>query len=151
MSTVFRDDVRSSIESRVRALRPDSPRAWGRMSPHGAICHLTDGFRLALGQKQVPRVPARFRGLMRFVALRMPMRWPRELKTPPEAEQGVGGTPPVEFEQDREQLLAMLRQFCAAAPGEFAREHPIFGAIGRDDWGRWAYRHMDHHLRQFGV
>jgi hypothetical protein len=29
--------------------------------------------------------------------------------------------------------------------------HPILGRLSRGQWMRWGYRHMDHHLRQFGV
>jgi hypothetical protein len=31
------------------------------------------------------------------------------------------------------------------------REHPFLGKLSRAEWLRWAYLHMDHHLRQFGV
>jgi hypothetical protein len=29
--------------------------------------------------------------------------------------------------------------------------HPIFGKMSETDWMRWAYLHVDHHLRQFGL
>jgi hypothetical protein len=29
--------------------------------------------------------------------------------------------------------------------------HPIFGKLSQGDWLTWGYRHVDHHLRQFGV
>lgn len=29
--------------------------------------------------------------------------------------------------------------------------HPGFGRMSQSDWLRWGYRHVDHHLRQFGV
>jgi len=151
MSTIFDPAVRASLEARLRALGPASARQWGRMTPHEAICHLADAFRVALREKSAAPTPGRFKPLVRFVALRLPMRWPRDLKTLPEAEQGVGGTPPAEFERDRGDLLSLVDRFCAAAPGDLAPTHPIFDRMRRGDWGRWAYRHLDHHLRQFGV
>jgi hypothetical protein len=30
------------------------------------------------------------------------------------------------------------------------QEHPIFGPMSNAAFLRWAYLHMDHHLRQFG-
>jgi hypothetical protein len=151
MANIFRPDVCSTLEARVRSLRPDSRRRWGRMSPHQAICHLTDGFRMALGDKPVAPLASSIKPVMRFVALSLPMRWPRNVKTLPEAEQGAGGTPPAEFERDRQELLAMIRRFCDAPPDAYAPEHPMFGPMRRDHWGRWAFRHLDHHLRQFGA
>ncbi|NND11366.1 MAG: DUF1569 domain-containing protein, partial [Flavobacteriaceae bacterium] len=29
--------------------------------------------------------------------------------------------------------------------------HPSFGYYTKDQWGKTQYKHLDHHLRQFGV
>lgn len=151
MASIFSPDIHAAVEKRVRAMRPDSSRQWGRMSPHEAICHLADGLRMAMGERQAAAVRVRFKPLVRFVALRLPMRWPRGIKTMPEVEQGRGGTRPSEFEADREGLLSLMSRFRGASPVELAPTHPLFGPMRRDDWGVWAWRHFDHHLRQFGV
>ena len=144
--------TRAGVEARVQRLQPDSRRRWGRMTSHQAICHMSDAFRLALGDRDTAPVPGSFKPLVRFVALQLPMRWPRgRIRTVPEAEQGVGGTPPIEFERDRAELIALMARFGTAAPTERCSTHPIFGPMSVDLWGRWGYRHMDHHLRQFGV
>src|SRR5262245_15858795 len=100
MKTIFDAAVRETLETRVRAMRFDSGREWGRMSPHQAICHLSDAFRLVLGEKQVSSRTNAFSPIMRIVALHLPLQWPHGVQTMPEVEQGVGGTPPVEFERD---------------------------------------------------
>jgi hypothetical protein len=144
--------TRTAVEIRVRRLQPDSRRQWGRMTSHQAICHMSDAFRMALGDRDTAPVPASFKPLVRFVALRLPLRWPRgRIQTVPEVEQGVGGTPPIEFERDRAELIALMSRFGTAAPADRCSTHPIFGPMSADLWGRWGYRHMDHHLRQFGV
>jgi hypothetical protein len=151
MATIFPPDLYATFERRVLAMRPDSRRQWGRMSPHEAICHLADAFRMALSEKPVAPVRARFRRVVRFVALRVPMPWPRGLPTMPEVEQGRGGTPPAEFERDRQELMALMARFHAAGPADLAPAHPLFGPMRPSDWEIWADRHLDHHLRQFGV
>ena len=144
--------TRGAMETRVKRLRPDSPRQWGRMTPHQAICHMSDAFRMALREREAAPVAGSLKPVIRFIALRMPMRWPRgRIKTVPEAEQGVGGTPPIEFEQDRAELLALMARFSTAVAGGLCPTHPIFGPMTADLWRRWGYRHLDHHLRQFGV
>jgi hypothetical protein len=149
--SIFDPAVRSTLETRVRALRVDSPRQWGRMSPHEAICHMSDVFKMAFGEKEVVAKPVAFRPVLRFIALRLPMRWPRGVQTMPEVERGCGGTTPIEFERDRTELLALLTRFSASTESERAAGHPIFGPMNTALWGSWGYRHMDHHLRQFGV
>ena len=49
-----------------------------------------------------------------------------------------------------EELEVLVGRFVAAAGRDMDR-HPMFGDLTRGEWGRWGYRHMDHHLTQFGV
>jgi hypothetical protein len=151
MPTFFDPSIRTALEARVRAMGPDSPRRWGRMTPHQAICHLSDAFRMSLGERTVAEVPGRFKPVMKFVALRLPLPWPRGIPTFREIVQGGGGTPPAEFERDREELLALMARFAAAPEADLAPRHGLFGLMRRSDWGLWAWRHLDHHLRQFGA
>jgi hypothetical protein len=144
--------TRASVEARITRLRPDSARQWGRMTPHQAICHMSDVFRMSLNEREVAAAPTAFRPVVRLVALWLPLRWPAgRIKTLPEVEQGAGGTPPGEFERDRAELLALITRFCAATPAERSSTHPILGPMSTTAWGRWGYRHLDHHLRQFSV
>jgi hypothetical protein len=152
MASLLDRTVKPRFEARVRQLRPDSAGQWGRMTPHQAICHLNDSFKLALNERPAAPVDWPLKSVVRFIALDVPVRWPKgRIKTAPEAEQGKGGTPPVEFEQDRGDLLALMERFCAAADDQYCSTHPIFGPMTGRHWRRWAYLHMDHHLRQFGV
>ena len=38
-----------------------------------------------------------------------------------------------------------------SAAREAVLEHPKFGPLTQSEWGRLAWKHRDHHLRQFGV
>lgn len=150
MKVLFDAEVRATLEARVRALRPDSPRKWGRMSPHQAVCHLSDGFRVVLGEKTAAPRTNLFSPVLRMVALYVPLQWPHGVQTLPEVEQGIGGTPPTEFERDKADLLALIARFSALRDQQRWPEHSMFGRMGRRAWGSWGYRHLDHHLRQFG-
>jgi hypothetical protein len=104
-----------------------------------------------MGEKPAAMVPAnRFtRQLMRFVALHVPLPWPRGIRTVPEVDPKRDGTRPSTFEADRQALLTQLHRF-ASNDARYA-QHPMFGRMSRQDWMIWGYRHMDHHLRQFGA
>ena len=152
MATVLDERVRGHVEARVRQLRPDSARQWGRMTPHQAVCHLTDCFKLALNERQTAAVGGPMKRVVKFIALQVPLAWPRgRLQTIPEVEQGIGGTTPTEFDQDREELLRQLARFCSAEAAQYCPTHPVFGTMTARHWRRWAYLHTDHHLRQFGT
>ncbi len=66
-------------------------------------------------------------------------------------DQEIGGTRPAQFESDREQLLHLMDRFSSQSPAPQFAPHPIFGQMTRKELMRWAYLHMDHHLRQFGA
>lgn len=131
-------------------MSPDSKRLWGRMSVHEMLCHVSDGYRAALGEKYIaPKSGLLERTLIKWLVLNMP-RWPKNVPTRPEVEQGKGGTPPTEFEHDRSDLLQLIDRFCDTEDSALG-SHPILGPMHREEWMRWGYRHADHHLSQFGA
>jgi hypothetical protein len=137
---------------RLRLLRPESVRRWGRMTPHQAVCHLSDSFRSALGEREVRFTGTLFqRTLVKWVALQAPLQWPHGVKTRPEVDQEKGGTRPVEFEADVRELETLVERFTHPAQIPRPNPHSIFGTLTEAEWLRWGYLHMDHHLRQFGT
>ncbi len=141
---------RKEILTRIGQLSPTDRALWGKMSVHQMVCHLSDSYLCGLGEKSAsPKTGVLQRTLLKWVALKAPMPWPKGVPTRPEFEQGSGGTPPVEFYRDRELLIASLSDFCDRLR-EPAVDHPIFGPMTPADWWRWGYLHADHHLRQFG-
>jgi hypothetical protein len=121
------------------------------MSVGGMLCHLTDSFLAVLGERGPAREPRLHeRTVMRWVALSTPIPWPRGLPTMPVNDQEKGGTPPGNFDSDKEALRQATLRFVDRIPSG-ALLHPLFGAMSAAEWGRWGYRHMDHHLRQFSA
>lgn len=121
------------------------------MTPHQAICHLSDAFRRLMGATPLSSSSTILsRTLMKWIALRLPLRWPPGIRTPPEVDQEIGGTRPTEFERDRRELEALIERFAQSRSRDL-QPHPLFGPLSDAEWQRWGYLHMDHHLRQFGV
>jgi hypothetical protein len=103
-----------------------------------------------LGEKHVSSATGFLqRTLIKFVALRLPLKWPKGFPTRPEVEQGEGGSVPIEFNEDRRRLISTVNRFGGHLP-EPCAHHPSFGPMTSKDWQRWGYLHADHHLRQFG-
>jgi Protein of unknown function (DUF1569) len=143
---------KAEIFARLNKVHPDSQRRWGKMSPHQMLCHLNDSFIGMMGQKAVSSKSNFFsRSFMKWLSLRVPMKWPPGIKTMPEMDQEIGGTPPIEFERDRQNLLQTIEQFTNRQRNFSFESHPYFGAMSEEEWMIWGYRHCDHHLRQFGL
>lgn len=138
------------LTRRLTMLTADSTRRWGTMTSHQMVCHLSDAFLTVLGERAAASKETLLsRTVMKWIALHSKLPWPHGVPTMPEVDQKIGGTRPVEFERDRQQVLDLLERF--VKPDTRYSKHPGFGAMTRDEWLLWGYGHVDHHLRQFGA
>ncbi|MEW6127612.1 MAG: DUF1569 domain-containing protein [Acidobacteriota bacterium] len=152
MKSLLNQSDKQAVLERLRQVRPDSPRQWGKMNAHQMVCHLNDSFKAGTGEKAVSnRSNFISRSFMRWFALQVPLTWPKGVKTMPEMDQEIGGTKPDEFNRDIQELENTVERFSGIAVDFNWLPHPIFGDMSREEWLRWGYLHMDHHLRQFGV
>ena len=152
MKTLSNPQCKQEILTRTRQVRADSPRQWGRMNAAQMVCHLNDSFLCVMGERPVSIDPSfRARKLVKWIGLEVPIRWPHGVRTRPEVDQLISGTPPAEFDADLQLLLSLFERF-TAQPRDFEfAPHPIFLDMTEREWMRWGYLHTDHHLRQFGA
>jgi hypothetical protein len=137
---------------RVHTLRADSRPRWGRMICHQMICHVSDGYRAVLGERPLPDAGGRWhRTLLKWGTLYVPVRHPRSAPTHPGLDQEIAGSRPVGFVVDLSALEQLVLRFAAGPADGGGYHHPVFGPLTRAQAGRWAYLHLHHHLRQFGV
>jgi hypothetical protein len=152
MKTLARPRDKAAIVRRLTGLTAENAPRWGRMSAHQMVCHLCDSSRMALGQKAVSPAPAPMqRTLFKWIVLYAPAPWPTGFPTRPEIDQECGGTRPGQFAADVDELASLLDVMTTEPSRMDGQVHPILGRMSRRAWLRWAYLHMDHHLRQFGV
>src|SRR5687767_541907 len=119
MKTLARPRDKAEILQRLRRLRPDSIRRWGRMSAHQMVCHLNDSFLVATGERTAsPATGLLQRSILKWIALYFPARWPAGFLTRPEIDQELGGTRPVDFAVDLAQLEAIV-DLVTTEPGSF--------------------------------
>ena len=150
MKSLFDPPAIAGIKARLQQLRPDSERQWGKMNVAQAMAHCTAGLELALGDRRPPRLllGSIIGRLIKPLALGNddPMR--RNSPTVPSIE--------VVDERDlaveRRRLSETLDRVAAAGPaGCTTHPHSFFGRLTPDEWGVLMYKHLDHHLRQFGA
>ncbi|HEX4488964.1 MAG TPA: hypothetical protein VH088_22000, partial [Terriglobales bacterium] len=81
MKTLGDPKTKESIVIRLADLRANSPRQWGKMDPHQAVCHLSDSFISMIGERPISTL--RNRAAMKWAALYLPFPWPHGFKTRP--------------------------------------------------------------------
>ena len=151
MKSLSDPQCKEEILVRLGRVQFDAHRRWGKMNAGQMICHLNDCFLGVMGDKPM-EIMARYpmRKLVKWIALDLPFQWPHGVSTRPEFDSEIGGTPPADFELYKQELLLQIEKFIKAPRTFKFRPHPMFLEMTDQEWMRWGYRHMDHHLRQFG-
>ncbi|MCB0713755.1 MAG: DUF1569 domain-containing protein [Ignavibacteriae bacterium] len=152
MENLFEISDRERVIERLSLLQLDAHPKWGTMTAHQMIVHVTDPFRAALGEKETVPLKKIF-GLWPFNKLiSQLLPWPKGAPTSPDFIQGKGGTAPADFEDDKRSLLLLIHRFIqeGQTPSQLTA-HAVFGRLTNREWGRLMWRHIDHHLRQFGL
>jgi len=147
MKTLWNEQDRRELQERVVRLAPDSQRRWGKMTAPEMVAHLSDALRMALGDLpcESKRLPIRYPPLKQLIVYWLP--FPKGAPTAPE----LVGRSAMSWRGEVSDLILLMDRFARQPEGCTWAEHPGFGRLSRRAWGVLKYRHMDHHLRQFGV
>ena len=150
MQNLFEPATVQEVKARIAKLKPDSAAQWGTMTAAQAMAHCTGGFETAVGDSTPPRVliGRLIGGIIKPLALKddEPMR-----KNSPTAKSLV-----IHDERDlakeKERLTIIIDRFAAGGPAVCtAHPHAFFGKLTPQEWAILMYKHLDHHLRQFGA
>jgi hypothetical protein len=150
MEDLFEAESVLEMKSRIAILSRDNQPLWGRMNVAQAMAHCTAGFQMAMGEIRPPRalIGRLIGGLIKTRAFRdgEPMR----RNSPTARELLVADERDLELE--RVQLLQTLDRFTASGTQRCTMHpHAFFGPLTPKEWSMLMYKHLDHHLRQFGI
>jgi hypothetical protein len=152
VKTVAHPEVLQGLLKRLRTVEPGSARRWGTMTPHEMLCHLGDATDMVRGVRPRKGVAQdRSRPLVKWLGLWTPIPWPHGWQTNPALDPRAEGTKPSVFEGDRTRAMTGLEAIAAPGSRPLVAAHGLFGTMSIRDWQRWAYRHTNHHLLQFGA
>jgi hypothetical protein len=150
MKNLFDSTAANEIKTRLSRLQPDSPRLWGSMGPAQAVAHCSGGLELALGELTPPRVLiGRLIGTI-IKPLALGDDKPIRRNSPTVKDLVIKDERNLDVERIR--LRAMIDRFAAGGPAACTKHpHSFFGRLTPDEWAILMYKHLDHHLRQFGA
>jgi oxepin-CoA hydrolase/3-oxo-5,6-dehydrosuberyl-CoA semialdehyde dehydrogenase len=144
--------LRTTMHQALAGLVPEAVPQWGRMSAQQMVEHLLWAVRGSTGAMVFTvATPAHLlERAKRF--LYHDRQTPHEFMNPLLVE----GLPPLEY-PDLATAVAALRaevvRFLAMSEEEpeAVRAHPIFGLLNAEEWERSHFKHVHHHLSQFGL
>jgi uncharacterized protein DUF1569 len=148
MATFWDRATREDLCRRIARLTPDAKPAWGKFTAAQMVAHLNDAMRMATGELPVrpKNLPIRYFPLKQLLLYVLP--FPKGAPTAPELLVRCDGADL----QAEQAAFAILAEATAAKSGaDRWPDHPAFGRMSHEAWGKAIRKHTEHHLKQFGV
>jgi hypothetical protein len=151
MKNLFDANVANQVKTRLGKLEPQSERLWGKMTAAQMLAHCSTSMQWAVGEliPEKGALPARLMGrLVKPMVFRNddPFR-----KNSPTAKSLIVADER-DLDQERDRLLGLIDKFAAGGAAACTTyPHSFFGKMTPEEWAVLMYKHLDHHLRQFGV
>jgi len=146
IKNLFDPVVKQDIVNRINKLTAHSQRQWGKMDVAQMLAHCQMPLGVATGDHKL-------KGSF-FLSLIGPLfksqlynDKPFKRDLPTDISFKIGDTR--DFEIEKQKLIAMIDHFSESSMS--GEPHPFFGKLTKLQWSRGTWKHLDHHLAQFGV
>jgi hypothetical protein len=146
MKTIFDKAIRDELINRINTLNENSTAQWGKMNIYQMLKHCTLWEEMILGR--VKCKPIFLGRLFGKIALKNSLKdetpMMRNAVTSPElkVKESNGNVA-----SEKAKWIALIEEHVVFSSPDFV--HPFFGKMTKDQIGYHAYKHTDHHLRQF--
>ena len=149
MHSLFDPADRQSVLGRLERLESSAERQWGKMGAAQMLAHCSAAMEAATGE--TPRKQALIGKIFApFVRSSLLGEKPFGRNSPTDPTFIV--TDERDFEAEKRRLTRLVAVFCESGPEKAsAQTHSFLGRLRGEEWGVMMYKHLDHHLRQFGA
>ncbi len=149
MKSLFNTPDTEEMIIRIDKTQAPAKRQWGKMDLAQMLAHCSNALEMAMGKINPRRVliGRLIGGFLKYIYTEDK---PFSKDGPTSNEIMVTDTR--DFAVEKARLRTLVKQFSAGGEGGCTRHpHPFFGELKPSEWGIGMYKHLDHHLRQFGL
>jgi hypothetical protein len=147
VENLFDPQVKSKIVDRINKLTPASKPVWGKMNVAQMLAHLQKPIGVADGSHLLKK---NLMGILIGPLFKHKLYDDKPYKRSlPTAPSFITTNTDWEFEKEKATLLAMIERFSES--NMVNDRHPFFGKMTKEQWSKGLWKHIDHHLQQFGV
>ena len=148
MNNLMERATAEAIIERLNKVQPDTTAQWGKMNPSQMMTHCQRPFEVFFGEKKLKHsLIGMLFGRMAKKQLFADKPWKKSLPTAPEFLVKDAR----EFEKEKTRLVHLINKITEEGSNTTPPVHPFLGKMSLQEWSTLGYKHMDHHLRQFGV
>ena len=148
MKSLFDSANNKEMIDRIQKLNINTKPEWGKMTVAQMVTHAQAPLKVALEELQLKRglIGVLFGGIAKK-KLTSPEPFGKNLPTDKNFK--ITGQP--DFEKEKNKLIDYVQRFAKTGPAGITKNpHPFFGKLTSEEWDTLMYKHLDHHLRQFG-
>ena len=150
MKNLFETARVEEVKAWLVHLRPDSERLWGKMGAAQALAHCSAALEVAVGDNRSPRLL--LGRIIGRIVKPMALGNDEPMRRNSPTVKGLVVQDDRDLEAERERLRGLIDRFAAGGPkGCTTNPHGFFGQLTPEEWAILTYKHLDHHLRQFGA
>ncbi|GEO11418.1 DUF1569 domain-containing protein [Segetibacter aerophilus] len=149
MKNLFQPEALEEIKQRMQKLQPNTERLWGKMEVAQMLAHCSAAMEVAVGDKHPPRI---FIGRLIGPFIKSVFTNEKPLRKSTPTDKSFLVIDQRNFEKEKSRLLELVERFSKGGPQKVTTHpHSSFGKLTPVEWSTGMYKHLDHHLRQFGV
>lgn len=147
---IFSAETTKQLFERLDKLTPETKALWGKMNVPQMLAHCCVSYEHALGYRN-DGPPVLMKMMLKwFFKKAMTNEIPYKQNLPTAPSFVVADERVLTLERDR--LKELIKQFQEKGREYFdGREQISLGKLSATEWNNLLYKHIDHHLRQFGV
>jgi hypothetical protein len=148
MPSLFDQNDNRAIIDRISNLTEETQPLWGKMNVSQMLAHCQAPMRVVFGEAKTKR------GLIGMLFGKVAKK---KMVNYEPFKKGLPTDPtyivkrPVNFNEEKGRLIAMIEKFHEHPELVTTSVHPFFGTMNKQEWDTLGWKHLDHHLRQFGV
>lgn len=150
MKSLFEINAKVEVLDRINQLTTETTPQWGTMNVAQMLKHCQWPLEVAMGKKEL-KANIGFMKKLIFKLFKPSMYndklWKSGIPTAPEYVVKTDH----DFDTEKANLKATIEEFSTLKNKTDWAEHVFFGRLTPEQWGKSQYKHLDHHLRQFGV
>jgi len=147
IKNMFDPAVKQEIIDRINKLTPQTKQQWGKMNVAQMLAHVQKPIGIAMGTHR-PKGSFLLRLIGPLFKSKLWDKKPYKQSLPTDPTFIMIGEEK-DFEKEKSLLLNMITNF--SSEKMVNGQHPVFGKLTKDNWSKATWKHLDHHLKQFGV
>jgi Protein of unknown function (DUF1569) len=151
LPNIFDPSVSASIIQRIEKLTPQTKSIWGKMSVSQMLAHCNVSYEYVYE-------PEKYKPASGFMKLILKLLVKKGVVNEVPYKQSLNTAPDFkvsddkDFEREKSRLIAFIEKTSKLGTSFFeGKESHSFGKLSSTEWNNMFYKHIDHHLRQFGV